>query len=590
MIVPWKKRLKTTPNAVRRAGLLAAPFVLLGAGKAEADTAFTNFAFPGNPALLPGGIARTQPDRIGEGFVSVREFGSITSGATCRATMQTAFNSGHNLYFPQGIYDIDGPIDMPNDNFRRVIIGAGPNSGDFLSWGTVVRANPPFRDYLWKSQQVYSAWSPISSISGMAFNNSYKVPVGDPITQVDPPGVGPHPGNGCGCLYFQLSWTRITNVIFGLSSGVALYFPGINNYISTFNVNGVFGGVATAPFTCGIWGGGRIGNGKMHDCRYGIVAIQGPTSLSDMDIERCQWGVMTTNPIPFWDRNMDVIIPAMSETGGSVSMVGLNFESCGSESEGGGALYAKGTMDISGFYHTGSLQIGVPDYHILLDNAGGLFKHINVGGHVNVAGIATKAYSQVFDCIFTGCASNVQASKPAWEMFPRPDDAFNRQKGAAGKNGNKFIGCNTNGAIRFNQLPFSNPAVFNELLITDSPLPEIDYTTATPTANRGKIVLAGGGTNLTCVVCRPIISLAAIAAWTVDATVLTVTANPGAVLPGMIIWNSTTGLYVGAVGSFIGTVLTLAKNPNADISINDFTAGVPGSAGDILTFSCWTVV
>jgi hypothetical protein len=40
MKIPWKKRLKTTPNDVRRAWLLAAPFVLLGASKAEADTAF----------------------------------------------------------------------------------------------------------------------------------------------------------------------------------------------------------------------------------------------------------------------------------------------------------------------------------------------------------------------------------------------------------------------------------------------------------------------------------------------------------------------------------------------------------------------
>ena len=430
--MPWKKRLKTTPNDVRRAWLLAAPFALLGASKAEADTAFTNFAFPGNPALLPGGIARTQPDRIGEGFVSVREFGSITSGATCRATMQAAFDSGYNLYFPQGYYDINAAINMPEDNHQRTIRGSGPCQNGGAASGTIIRGN--FRDYLWKSRQTYSAFSPVSSISGIAFNNSYNVPT--PITQVDPPvspgDPGTHGGNGCGCLYLNFSFCRITNFIVGVTSGVGLYFPGINNYVSTFVAKGGYGGASSAPFTCGIWSGSRVGNGKVYGVRYGIVNYGGPTLLSDMDIERCQWGVMMQNPLPFWDRNRDEVISIGGFAGGITTITGLNFETCGtvdSTADGAGSMYLKGgPYDVSGIAITASGQDGlVPTHHILLDAAAGSFEGIYGGGNANTAGIATKDYSVNYDCIFTGCSTVVQAGKPAWQVFQNPDDSFNRQ-------------------------------------------------------------------------------------------------------------------------------------------------------------------
>jgi hypothetical protein len=540
---------------------------------------------PPGPKGEPGSAGSASAEK------SVLEFGAVDTAAHCRETIQAAFDSGSNLYFPQGWYDIDRPILIPDDNCRRTIRGAGPNADNNLSNGTIIRGD--FRDYLWKTNQNYSGFAAISSISGMTFKNSYSI-TSDPITQVDPPDVGPNSGNGMGGLYLQMSWLRITNCSFYVSSGVGLYFPGINNYLSTFVAAGGFDG--TQSFCCGVWGSScTIGTGKVVGCRVGIATMQGPTVLSEMDIELCQWGVMTTNPISLWDRNTDTVVSVESQGGGLVTMYALNFESYGSASEGGGAMRLSGTMDISNIALTASGQIGIPDCHVLLSGAGGSIRNLSGGGNVLTSGIQQEEFAQNYGFSFISSGITVQAGKPAWDVLTKPD--VNVQAHSAGSNGHKFSNCYSNvggvfraenGACLFHQLPLSNPRYFNDQVISDCLLPEVDYTVSPVRVNRGEIVLAGGGNNLTRVVCRPIVNLAATAAWTTSDNVLTVTTNPGTVLPGMIVWKEDT--YVGMVSTFDGTTLTLAVDPNIAPGSNIDTAASAGASGDILTFSCWTVV
>jgi Pectate lyase superfamily protein len=143
MIMPWKKRLKTTPNDVRRAWLLAAPFVLLGASKAEADTAFTNFAFA--RATGTGRVNRTMPARLDD-IHNVRDFGALGNGSKDdRAAIQAAIDAccvfGGTVFFPFGNYIITG----------RLVVSPGVNGAKritFLGQGGGSKLTMNVRDYI----------------------------------------------------------------------------------------------------------------------------------------------------------------------------------------------------------------------------------------------------------------------------------------------------------------------------------------------------------------------------------------------------------------------------------------------------------
>jgi polygalacturonase len=120
MIMPWKKRLKTTPNDVRRAWLLAAPFVLLGASKAEADTAFTNFAFA--RATGTGRVNRTMPARLDD-IYNVKDFGALGSGRgddqpAIQAAVNAASVAGGIVFFPPGEYHLGSRVYIPPTEAR----------------------------------------------------------------------------------------------------------------------------------------------------------------------------------------------------------------------------------------------------------------------------------------------------------------------------------------------------------------------------------------------------------------------------------------------------------------------------------------
>jgi hypothetical protein len=577
MIIPWKKRLKTTPNAVRRAGLLAAPFVLLGAGKAEADTAFTNFAFPANPALLPGGIARTQPDRITD-FVSVREFGSLTAGATCRATMQTAFNSGYSLYFPARNYDIDGPIIIPADARRRVIQGAGP--GDGTGFGTLIRGN--FRDYLWKTPQL--AGYSVSSISGIGFQNYHNpfVHGGDPITSPDPPGVGAHPGNGCGCLYLHTSWTKVTNVILKHGSGVGLYFPGINNYISGFQVDSTWGGYGS--FSCGVWGGGIMQSAKVMGEQYGIVVTGGPAMVMEMDIERCYIGVNVTGaPLAHWDRNSGEVYPIYSDNPKHVVLSTLNFESMGSGGSGttggdGAAIACNivGGGIIENIIVYSFFQIGEQSHGIRIDGGdSNIFRCIDVSDKCNVAGIGFGPGAQTKNLTFQNCVARTYGGAQ-WLILPAKTDSL----------GHRFINCNTTGAVPYASLHCPPYRWGDEQVVSDSPIPTFDTV-----SNVGKVLTVGGGTNTVKVRWQPLyppVEIAAAGAFGVSdgsgvpQTIAMSASNPGTIFPGMGAMNKTTGLIMNKVQSYTGSTLVLAPDGNM--------GGLPSGSADIIQFWGWHII
>jgi hypothetical protein len=127
LLLPGKKQL--VPNSVRRASLLGAPFVLLGAGKAAADTAFANFAF----RATGGSTDRTMPDRLGEIF-NVKDYGAkgnnVADDTTAiRATVAAMYSTSTRcgtVYFPHRTYKVTGTIDLSAKfPFAGRIAGAG---------------------------------------------------------------------------------------------------------------------------------------------------------------------------------------------------------------------------------------------------------------------------------------------------------------------------------------------------------------------------------------------------------------------------------------------------------------------------------
>jgi hypothetical protein len=110
---------------------LLIPAMALGAAsllpkRADADVAFSNFAFPATGAPTP----RTMPDRLAE-IKNVLDFGADpTGGADSTSAIQAAVNwtSGANrgtIYFPVGSYKISAPITYNyNGNLSIHFLGA----------------------------------------------------------------------------------------------------------------------------------------------------------------------------------------------------------------------------------------------------------------------------------------------------------------------------------------------------------------------------------------------------------------------------------------------------------------------------------
>jgi polygalacturonase len=111
MIIPRRKPLAATPDAIRRASLIAAPIALFGGNAALADTAFTKFSFAATGARAN----RTMPDRLSDIF-NVKDYGAYgdypkpgyhdDTVAIQAALTAAANNWGGIVVFPPGKYHI----------------------------------------------------------------------------------------------------------------------------------------------------------------------------------------------------------------------------------------------------------------------------------------------------------------------------------------------------------------------------------------------------------------------------------------------------------------------------------------------------
>ena len=408
---------------------------------------------------------------------NVKKLGAIGDGtADDRNAIQAAFDAGPGIiFFPPGRYLIKSPVIIPNDQWGRKIIGSGPAA-------TCIAGS--FFDYLWKNERNPNGNAPISSVDGLRFENYYLAGK-DEITTVDPPGCS-------GCVYLpNSSWMRWINIELMTNSGVGLYFPGINNYISGFYANNNFGGIADRPFSCGIWGSScYIGDGKLQDCRYGLVIVQGPTILQNLCIERCQTGMrLGNNPVSFWDRNTDQTLAPMAYGAGPIHAHSITTESCGSASEGGASMHLRGggIFENMIFGHYG--QIGPSAWGIHLSGAGGaFFRNVNVSGDCTIAGIGVEPWTMNQGCFFENCTSNVNGEN--WKMAP---DLHSNVHDLS--LGHSYYGCNYDGAIPFMSLPGSVPPdckMQDRITCSDCPDP---VWTDEGGSNVGKPVTAGGGTH-----------------------------------------------------------------------------------------------
>lgn len=445
---------------------------------------------PPGPAGPPGPMGPPGPQGPAGGgdsgvtsslpFLDVKgQFGAKGDGSSDdRAALQAAFDAGPGIMiFPPGYYQVSAPVIIPNDQFARKIVGCGAPQ-------TVIRGN--FFDYLWKNERNPNGNSPISTVDGLRFEN-YFLAGKDEITTVDPPGCG-------GCVYLpNTAWMRWTNVEFMTNSGVGLYFPGINNYISGFVCNNGFGGITDRPFSCGIWGSScHISDGKAQDCRYGLVTIQGPTVLENMDIERCMQAMRCgNNPVEFWDRNTNQVWGPGAYGAGMVHAHSIITESCGSESEGGASLFLAGGGIFDNMHFHNYSQIGPCAYGIHLHGASGaIFRNIGVSGECTIAGIGVEPWTMNSGCVFENCGSSVSGGGENWKMAPEPGSNIHDLG-----SGHTFNGCNYDGAIPFSSLPGSPPAdckTRNPIICSDCPDP---VWTDEGGSNIGKPVTGGGGAN-----------------------------------------------------------------------------------------------
>ena len=280
-----------------------------------------------------------------------------------------------------------------------------------------------------------------------------------------------------------------------------MYFPGISNHISQFNFNGNFGGQEDYPVCIGIWlGGGYVADAKIMGCRHGVLTFEAPFEITNIDIERCQFGLqLGRNPLAYWDRNTNSMFGAGTIRAYNGTAKNLVFESNGSESEGGAFIHVDGSGITVEKISMGSYeQIGTPDFGIHLDGAQGChFRNINVSGAYRQAGVGITPFGGARGCTF----ENVGASGACgpggipgvgW-MLPKNEGGYiDDEWGAQNAMSNSFINCDTDGAVPFATLPkqTGGSTVSNLVTIADSPDP---VWTDEGGSNVGRPVTTGGG-------------------------------------------------------------------------------------------------
>jgi hypothetical protein len=492
------------------------------------------------------------PDRLADVY-NVKDYGAVGNGAFDNTTVLNALlaatSGGGTIYFPPGIYAIGSSLVLPNDQAGRRLIGAGSDK-------TKISGN--FDQYILYNAQVAAGNKPVSHIEGITFKNDYALAKAsfttpDPITKPGGTATG-----ACGGIYLpNSSWVAIRRCDFEITSGVAVYTPGIANSISTLNITMGFNGVFDLPISIGIWGCAHIDTGKIMGCRYGIVNIQNPGYINNLDIERCQNGIYFGNPYPFWDRNSgldpDPIKPANTIGALHQRVNGIQFESCGSASEGGSFVDLAGCTSsiLTNIKCSSFAQIGTPQYGFKLAGTSHCrFEDCEATGDFSVAAFGYTGNTATSN-IFKSCTGAVASGGGVpWLLQSSTQPQ--------GYTPDIFLNCYpADGGMTLANLPPA-PAGFGcTAICTDSTLPAWNGTVS----NVGKPIVPGGTYRVTarCGTVAP--TIAAAASWTTASTTITMAlSNPGSVVTaGMGVVNATTGEVVGKVSSYTGTTLTLTS-------------------------------
>lgn len=529
-------------------------------------------------ALVSGGALRTPLERAADVF-DVRDYYRAADGADWRPAIQRAIDAttgGGTIYFTPGTYSLNsGKLVLPDDHAARRFIGSGSDA-------TIIYGN--FDDYLLYCAQKATGNKPVALIDGIKFKNDYALAKAsfttpDPINQPGGSATG-----ACGGIYLpNSSWVAIINCDFDINSGVALYMPGIANSIKTFNISMSFGGQFTDPVSIGIWGVGSIDSGKILGARYGIVNIQNIGVIQSMDIERCQVSIRFGNPYPFWDRNLNAILPANSSDASAIlqTLNAIQFENAGSISEGGAFIdltqCTSATLRNIKCSSFNQLGVFMPEYGFKLGGTSHCrFENCEATGYYSIAAIGYAgggASSNIFKSV-TGAATGggvawLLPTSPITDSYT-PDVFLNTYP--------------TDGGLTLANLP--SVSAFNATAVcTDSTLPA--YTVGgTPVSNIGKPVVGGGTYRVAVRYGTVAPTIAAAAAWAgpspgpASTTITMGIANPsGVVVAGMGVWDVTTGLYIGKVLNYASTTLTLAAG----------AASPSAGSADKLIFGSWCI-
>jgi hypothetical protein len=502
MIRPFLKKLLLPNrkaqllNSARRASLIGAPFVLLGAGKAAADTPFTNFAF----RATGGNTSRTMPDRLADVY-NVKDFGAVGNGShDDRQNIQDAMDyavarGGGIVFFPRGSYYVRSKL-IPTGNNAIHLVGSGGSAQ-----GSGSRIWTDQRDYVLyiphgQTGGTGQTMNAIRSIRDLNFQNIYgghneaNYLATTAATSTEPKATtgytdntpGPAGQEGHGCLYlgniYRGNFTNV-NVDFGTGIGIAV----ISGYAMEFTNCDIHGGfnpdsTNSAMFSnfyksIGLWmRAGSFGNARIDNFGTAIVVTDGPVDLHMMDIENVGNGIIcASKPLSAWNPELLSVRPPEDQVRFQMSTI----RSIGIEKVTNIAYWIKAGGNasfLSCHCAGGGLGAVQGQYGVKIDGGANiLFQGMDIGGYLGAFGFdLTGAVACTFRNCSTGAISGGGAvpwkQRTTWDITNIGSPSFQSYPNGVGS-GNQFEFCDTDGAIGMLGLPSWASATGPEIWVTD---------------------------------------------------------------------------------------------------------------------------